>query len=96
MIHYEQLVSELVRSGVSRSEAEPAVKRCLASMSAHALAGYAAGGLLAYFLHANPGTALGYTAITTTAGAARALHSSPSCSEVRQAIRYWTTGQIQF
>ena len=90
MSPYDQLVLELVRSGVSRAEAEPAVRRCLGSMSKHAVAGYGAGGLLAYFLNANPVSAFGYAALTTGAGAAYALHSSPSCSEVRQAIRFWS------
>lgn len=90
MSPYEQLISQLVRSGVSRAEAEPAVRRCLSSMSLHAVAGYSAGGLLAYFLNANPISAFGYTAISTTLGAGYALNSSPSCVEVRTAIRYWT------
>jgi len=90
MTPYDQLVLELVRSGVSRTEAEPAVRRCLGSMSKHAVAAYGAGGLLAYFLNANPVSAFGYAVLTIGVGAGYALDSSPSCSALRQAIRFWS------
>jgi len=91
---HNDLVNLLVKSGVSPSEARPAVNRCLLSMGAHAAMTYTAGGALAYFLAMNPATTLPYTAATIAAGAGYAFQKSPQCMEVRTAIRFWLATQL--
>ena len=88
----EELLDLLVKSGVSRQEAQPAVNRCLLQMGATAVASYGAGGLLVYFLAMNPITAPGFVTVTTAAGGAYALGKSPQCQDVRRAIRFWVFG----
>ncbi len=86
---YEELVSTIVDSGVSRLEAEHAVRRCGFAMARQGAAVYTGSALLMYFMNTNPVSAIGYGTVALGAGAGHALLKSPDCEEVRQAVQFW-------
>jgi hypothetical protein len=88
---YDDLIDKITDSGISRSEAEHAARRCAAAMAVGGLAGYTAAAGFAYFMAMNPLTALPYLIGAPVVGASYQLLKSPSCSEVRQAIGFWNT-----
>lgn len=86
---YDDLMQFLSESGISTSDADSAAKRCLASMVKRGVGGYAAGGVVAYFLAMNPAAAIPYLVGGLALGAGHALAEAEACSDVRQAVRYW-------
>jgi hypothetical protein len=91
---YEDLINFVVDSGLSRDEAEHAVRQCVFAMIRKGLAGYTAGGAAAYFMQMNPSTAIPFLLVTTSVGAGYALAKAPQCSEVRGAVQFWNTARF--
>jgi hypothetical protein len=91
MSGYDQLAEFIEQQdGISREEAEHAIRRCALAMSLTGFAGWEAGaGAVAYFL--NPGVMMVGGVVGAGAGAYQAYKRAPQCSEVRDAIRYWNT-----
>ena len=91
---YDQLIQAIIETGVSEAEAQHAVRRCALAMAKQGAAGYLGGGALSYFLAMNPGTAVPYLVGGVAFGAGHALVASAQCSEVREAIKFWSTTAI--
>jgi len=91
---YDELIDAIVDSGVSESEAQLAARRCALAMAQNGAVAYLGGGALAYFLAMNPASAVPYAVGGLTLGAGYALAKSPRCSEVRDAIRFWSSVQF--
>lgn len=89
---YDELISAIEETGVSRNEASHAVTKCVFAMAKQGVVGYGSGALLAFFL--NPPAAMGLATIGLAVGAGRALTTSPQCSDVRQAIMAWDRAPI--
>ena len=88
---YDELVSFVEQSGISQAEAELAIRRCSLAMAKQGIYTYAAGGAVMYFMNMTPASALSYGTLAFGAGAFHALAKSPQCSEVRDAIQFWST-----
>jgi hypothetical protein len=84
----EELLTAIQEKGVTRSEAEQAIKRCVMATAKQGAATYAGGGLLLYFLSMPP-SALAYGTVAFGAGATHPLSKSPSCNKVRIAIQFY-------
>ena len=91
---YEELVSKIVDNGVSRPEAEHAVRICGSAMAKQGIAVYSGSALLMYFMNTNPVSAFGYGALALGTGAGHALLKSPDCEEVRQAVQFWSHARL--
>ena len=83
---YEDLIDFVTKRGISRYEAERAVKRCARAMAIN--------GLVAFFLAMNPATAVPYLIAGTAVGAVTTLARAPACSDIREAISYWNTASF--
>ncbi len=86
---YDDLIDKITASGVSKADAQIAVRHCEMAMIKGGLVGYTAGGALAYFLAMNPASAFPFLIGTTATGAGYQLLKSPACSEVREAVSFW-------
>jgi len=91
---YEDLIDFVTKRGISRYEAERAVKRCARAMAINGLVGYSTGGAIAFFLAMNPATAVPYLIAGTAVGAVTTLARAPACSDIREAISYWNTASF--
>ena len=101
---YEHLIAAIVETGISEGEARHAARRCAFAMAKGGGVGYTTGYALAYFLApvgATPITVLPYMGAASTimagatlAGAGTAFARAPQCSQVREAIRYWSFAKI--
>jgi hypothetical protein len=91
---YDGLIERITDSGISRSEAEHAARRCALAMAKGGVFGYTAAGAFAYFMAMNPTTALPYLVGSTVVGSGYQLLKSPECSEVRKAISFWNTASF--
>ena len=91
---YEQLIQAIVDTGVSEAEARHAAQRCALAMATRGIVIYAGAGAFTYFMSMNPATAIPYWVGGLAVGAGSALAKSPSCSEVREAIRFWNTASF--
>jgi hypothetical protein len=91
---YDDLIDAVTNTGISRAEAEHAVRRCAMAMAKGGLVGYTAGGAFAYFMAMNPATSIPYLLVSTAAGGGYALAKSQQCSEVREAINFWNTAKF--
>lgn len=91
---HDELIDMVVQSGVSRPEAEHAVRRCAFAMAKQGALVYTGSALLMYFMNTNPASAIGYGTLSFGAGAAHALIKSPDCEDVRKAARFWSTARF--
>ena len=91
---YEQLIQAITETGIPETEARHAASSCAVAMAKQGAVGYLGGGAFSYFLAMNPGTAVLYLVGGVTVGAGHALFTSPQCSEVREAIRFWNTASL--
>jgi hypothetical protein len=87
---YEELVSTIVDSGISRPEAEHAVRLCTFAMAKQGAGAYTGSALLMYFMNMTPASAIAYGTLAVGAGASHALLKSPDCQEVRKAVQFWS------
>jgi hypothetical protein len=88
---YEHLIEFVTNAGLSEDEARHAVRQCAWAMAKKGAVSYVAGGAISYFMLMNPTTAIPYTVGATAAGAAFGLAKAPECSQIREAIRFWST-----
>lgn len=86
---YDDLIGKITASGISTADAQIAVRHCEMAMLKGGVAGYTAGGALAYFLAMNPASAFPFLIGTAAAGSGYQLLNSPACSEVREAVSFW-------
>ena len=91
---YEQLIQAIVQTGVSQDEARHAARRCALEMARQGFVGYLGSGALAYFLAMNPVSAMSFLAGGAVLGAGHAFARSPQCSEVREAISFWSSAPL--
>ena len=91
----EDLISTIVESGISRPEAEHAVRRCGFAMVKQGYGALVGSALAMYFMGMTmTPVAFSYGTLAFTAGAGHALIKSPACEEVRQAVQFWSTAHF--
>jgi hypothetical protein len=95
MSNYEELAQFIEeQDGISREEAEHAIRRCAAAMASQGLVYGVAGAAIVGFLTKNPIAALGSGVVAGAGGAVLAPFNAPQCSEIRDAIRHWNSAKF--
>ena len=85
------LMDLITNSGVSHEDAEAAVDRCQAAIVKQGFLAGEIAGVIGFFVTGkpNPASALAWGLAGSAGGAALAPLTSPQCSEVRNAVRFW-------
>lgn len=88
----DKLIEAIEATGVSEAEAKHAVMMCSLKMAGLGFVGYEAGVLLGYFL--SLGTASMPLGLAGAAVGAYSAYQSPTCADVRNAVRYWNNSNF--